>query len=333
MFITKQIVVFNDFTKINFFRFWFLMKPFTISFNKDIHIVLKHHLIFIFLLHLKRFRKKYKTFFLKKKTSKLKKILIKKNLFFKKYYDTKILVSRRLINVLKKNKKLKFFKKNKNKNKNHFFLKKFFLKTLLNSRVLLKKIFSLNKKVRQKRLTKILYKKSKNIVRNNTMEYSIYNIILRGHFFFFLNDAVVYIKSGFVYLNGRIYSNHTYSLNKGDVLQIRINSIYFRYFKFCKKFFKKKVKLIRYEAYKFFRKKTFQKEDKVKVKLKKRKYPDYYLFFFLYKLNVPRYLEVDYTILSIIILKKLDISLHTTYYVNKLFSYKLFNLYNYKKIN
>lgn len=331
MFITNQIVIYNNFFyKIDFFRYFFFKNSQKSFFKINFFTFLKCILIFTFLLKLKKFKKFYKTFFLKKKIKLLKKILIKKNLFFKKYYDTKILVSRRLINILRKNKKTKFFKRRK-KNKNYFFFKKFFLKTLLKSRELLKKIFSLDKKVRQKRLTKVIFKKSKGIVCNNTMEYSIYNIILRSHFFFFLKDAVTYIKAGLVYLNGRVYTNHTFCVNKNDILQITIDFKYFKYFKFCKKFFKKKMKLIRLNAYRYYRRKYYQKRDK--FRMKKRKYPYYYIFFFIYKLNVPRYLEVDYTILSIIIIKKLDISLHTTYFLNKLFSYKLFNLYNYKKIN
>ena len=331
MFITKQAVAFRHFSvETGLFWYFFINKPPAVFFKKNFTLVLVYQIILMFLLSFKNFNKRYKMFFFKK-NKLLKKILIKKNLFFKKYYDTKILVSRRLINILRKNKKTKFFKKRRKNNNNHFFLKKFLVKTLLKSRVLLKNIFSLNKKTRQKRLTKILYRKSKGLVRNNTMEYSIYNIILRGHFFFFLNDAVTYIKAGFVYLNGSVYNNHTFCVNKGDILQIRINLPYFKYFKYCKKFFKKKMKLIRLNAFKFWKKKYFAKKRKVKVK--PRRYPYYYLFFFIYKLNVPRYLEVDYTILSIIILKKFDISLNTTFFLNKLFSYKLFNLYNYKKIN
>lgn len=315
--------------KISFFWYLLLNKPF-LTFFKTSLCLFRHSLVFIYLLKLKRFIFKSKILFLKK-NKLFKKILNKKNLFFKRYYDKKILVSRRLVNILRKNKETRFLKKKRNKGKNYFFLKKFFLKTLLKSRVLLKTIFALNKKTRQKKLTKILFRKSKNIMRNSTMEYSLYNIILRGHFFFFLNDACTYIKAGFVYLNGVAFSKHTFSVNKGDVIQIRINSLYFKYFNSCKQFFKKKMKLIRLEAYRFFKKKYYSKQNK--TKLKPRKYPNYYLLFFIFKLNVPRYLEVDYTILSIIVIKKLDISLHTTFYLNKLYSYKLFNLYNYKKIN
>lgn len=302
----------------------FLVKP-------NFGTLLKLGLILLFAVKIKNFRNSFKTFFPKRGSRCLRRILSKKNFFFKKHYDTKVLVSRRLILLLRKDKKTRFLPRMKKKKRNYFFLKKFFLKTLMAGRELLKSIFSLDKKTRQKRLTKTLFRKSKNLIRNYTMDYSLYNILLRGHFFFFLKDACTYIKAGFVYLNGYIYSDHTFCLNKNDILQLRVNAAYFKYFKFCRNFFKKKMKLIRLNAYRYFRRKYYAKRDK--FRLKKRKYPNYYFYFFIYKLNVPRYLEVDYTILSIIVLKKLDISLQTTFFLNKLYSYKLFNLYNFKKIN
>lgn len=202
---------------------------------------------------------------------------------------------------------------------------------LIGSRKLLKTIFSFNQKMRQKRLTKVLFRRGQDLSRNRTMEYSLYNVLLRGHFFFFLKDAATYINLGNVYLNGRSYNRHTICMNKSDVLQLRINILYFRYFSFCRKFFRKKVKLMRLNAYRFFKKKYYATRDK--FRLKKRRYPKYYFYFFIFKMNVPRYLEVDYTIMSIIVLRKLDISLQTTFFLNKMYTNKFFNLYNFKKIN
>lgn len=64
----------------------------------------------------------------------------KKNLFFKKKYATKVLVSKRLSFILRKRKKLKKIKIKKIDNGN-FFFKKFFYKTLLKSRKFLRLFF------------------------------------------------------------------------------------------------------------------------------------------------------------------------------------------------
>jgi hypothetical protein len=66
---------------------------------------------------------------------------------------------------------------------------------------------------------------------------------------------------------------------------------------------------------------------------KKRKSPKYLFLFFLFKVNTPKFLEVDYFSLSIILLKKQDAFVFSSFYLNKLFSFKLFSLYNFKKIN
>jgi hypothetical protein len=50
-------------------------------------------------------------------------------------------------------------------------------------------------------------------------------------------------------------------------------------------------------------------------------------------MNTPKFLEIDYLSLSIFFLKKPKLYTYSTYYLNKLFSFRLFALYNYKKIN
>ena len=79
----------------------------------------------------------FKLFF---NTLHLTKINNKKNLFFKKKFNTKVLVSKRLSFVLRKRKKLKNFK-SKKVDKGNFFFKKFFFKILLKSRKSLRRFF------------------------------------------------------------------------------------------------------------------------------------------------------------------------------------------------
>jgi len=266
------------------------------------------------------------------KNTILKKLCKRKTLFFKKKYNKKVLVTKRLIIFLRETRnKFNFRFRRRKRFQSNFFLKKFFLKSLYKNRNLFRIFFLLNKKTRQKKITKIIFRKSKKFFKNNTYEYSIINILLRSHFFYFIKDAFIFLKSNLIFLNGIVCKNYDFFVNIGDRIQLEVHSSFYKYLMFCRKFFKKKIALIRYNAWRFFKQKYYQKRKY--FRLKKRKNPKYYLFFFLFKLNIPKYLEVDFLILTSIILKRVDISLQTTYFVKKLFSYKLFSLYNFKKIN
>jgi len=84
---------------------------------------------------------------------------------------------------------------------------------------------------------------------------------------------------------------------------------------------------LRYNAWRFF------KQKKVSTKQKKRKFPKFYFLLFLFKLETPKYLEVDYTTLTVFLIKLQGSQLFHSYYLGKYFSLKFFNLYNFKKIN
>ena len=132
-----------------------------------------------------------------------------------------------------------------------------------------------------------------------------------------------------VYVNGYIYKNPHTNLNQGDCIQLTLCRTFYSYLYFCKKFFKKKASIFRFNSWKFFKKKFLQK--KTFLKTKKRKNPKYLNFFFLFRLNIPKFFEVDYLTLTIFFIKKYSLS--ESYYLNKTFSYKLFSLYNFKKLN
>ena len=256
----------------------------------------------------------------------------KKNLFFKKKYTTKILASKRLSFILRKRKKLKKIKTKRIDNGN-FFFKKFFYKTLLKTRKFLKLFFFYNKKVRQKKITKTIYKNTKliNTQNNNSYEYTLYNVLLRSHFCLFLSDVLFLIKNKYVYLNATVVIQPNTETTVYDFVQLKINRYIYKYIRFSKKILKKKLALFRLNSWKFFKQKFFKQQQQLKTQ--KRKTPKYLYLFFLFKLDSPKHFECDYLTLSICILRyKID-NTHRSYYLNKLFSYKLFSLYNFKKIN
>lgn len=256
----------------------------------------------------------------------------KKNLFFKKKNFKLNIVSKRLSLVLRKRKKLKSFK-TKKLDKGNFFLKKFFFKILLKSRKFFKNFFYFNKKTRQKRITKFILSRGifKGSTSNVSCEYSLFNVLLRSRLFFFNKDVFKFIKSGLIFLNGKTVSDSNLTVSCGDCIQLVISNYYYRYINFSRKILKKKLALYKFNTWRFFKQKFFRKKKNLKPK--KKKMPKYIHLFYMYKLNTPKTLEIDFLTLSIFILKKESIFLQSSYYINKPISFKLFSLYNFKKIN
>ena len=86
-----------------------------------------------------------------------------------------------------------------------------------------------------------------------------------------------------------------------------------------KKFIKYKVFNFKQSSWLFFKKNFLKKKNNLK-KFKKRKKPKFLYLLYLYKFNIPQYLDVDFSTLSVIILKKFNLSKHSTYFLNKNFS-------------
>jgi hypothetical protein len=283
--------------------------------------------LYIFYKFLKKFS--LKGVFLKNFSIKIVK---KKNLFFKKKSFKNSLISKRLSFVLKRRKSLKMFKSKKIDNGN-FFLKKFFFKILLKNRKFFKNFFFLNDKIRQKKITKLIYKNKiyKNNLKNISYEYTLLNILLRSRLFFFIKDTLKFIKNNFVFVNGIIVSDFNYFLNSGDCVQLIITNNYYKYIHFSRKLLKKKLAIYKFNTWRFFKQKFFKKKQHLKIK--KKKMPKFLHLFFLFKLNIPKIIEVDYMTLTLFLLKKENLFNQSSYYLNKPFSFKLFSMYNFKKIN
>jgi hypothetical protein len=292
----------------------------------------KLRFLFTFILLLYRIKRRSK-FAIHLVNQDIIKINKKKNLFFKKRFGNKILVSKRLTIVCRKKKIQTKLKHSKfRQDTGNFFFKKFFFKTLLKSRKLLKPFLFLGNKSRQKKLTKEICKNTKKVFPNNeNYENTVINVLLQSHSFFFQKDASFFLKKGLVSVNGFVLINANSVLRCGDCIQLPVSKLYLLYIKFCRRFFKKKVALFKYNSWKFFKAKIIKK--KKKIKFKKRKNPKFIQAFFLFRYNTPRFLEVDYQTVTIFFLKKVDNYVCSSYYLNKLFSFKMFNLYNFKKLN
>ena len=262
---------------------------------------------------------------------KLKLFFFKKTVLFKKKIKKRIIINNRLNFFLKKNKfKKKIFLKNKFKKKNFFFRKHFF-KTILKSRKNLKLFFNFNIKVRQNKISQTLYKNTQNFFKNKTQNNTITNILLKSRFFFFFKDTIYSIKNKFIYLNFKKINLQNINIQYGDCIQLIISNTFYKFYKNCKFFLKKKIKEIKKKSWLFFKFKINSK--KLEIKTKKRKTPKYIDMLFLFKFGINNFLEVDFFTLSIYLIKTTNNYKNTFFYINKFFSPHLFSLYNFKKIN
>jgi hypothetical protein len=290
-----------------------------------------YKLYVLFFINLHKFIKYYTSnFFFQNKL--ITKTHFKKTLFFKKKPPSRVLVSRRLGIILKKRKNLvpRGYRFTTVKD-GDFFFKKSFYKSVIKHRKLIKGFFFLNTKVRQKKISRrILLDQKQLLHKNSNYEFTVLNIVLRSHFCLFLVDALLLIKRGFFYINGVYLNKVNLMLNTYDCLQLKLSKSVYKYIKDCKKLLKRKNSLIKRNTWLFYKQKDYKKEDGLKPK--KRKIPKYIILFYLFKLNTPKFLEIDYPSLTIFLLKSVGFNL-SSYYLNKIFSFKLFPLYNYKKIN
>ena len=172
-------------------------------------------------------------------------IFNKKTLFFKKSVTKKVLISKRLSVVLKKKTKV-LRKKNE---LGSFFFKKFFFKTLIKSRKTLRHLFFLKPRTRQSKITKtIIDIDNFSVPQNRFFEYSLFNILLRSYFFFFVAYINYVLCKNYIRVNNKIAYKYNQVLGLGDCIQLPLTTNYFRFFKKCKRFFKAKIKLLRYNA-------------------------------------------------------------------------------------
>jgi len=186
----------------------------------------------------------------------------KSNVFFKTSITSNKVLKKRPLKVTPKRlrirgkKKFNMYnlslqKKDKKKtsmNKLKFFrLKNNYYKKVGLSVKFLKSLF-LKKNIKKKHLMyffknmEVMQRKDKTSIHK-----TIYLTLLQSHMFFSFEDTKFFLKKGLVYVNTKPIINPMYVLSVGDKVQLTFSKKYFLYTNKVYKFFRKKLKYIRYK--------------------------------------------------------------------------------------
>lgn len=201
-----------------------------------------------------------------------------------------------------------------------------FLSIIISNRNIIKLIF-FKKYTKQKNITKFLINISKkhNYAIDRISNF-LFFILIQSHFFFFLNDINFFIKNKFIFINDKIITNKFFEVGVNDCIKLVNFNSYFDYLSNIYKFFEKKKSKIKYKQWKTF------KTNKLNITAK-RWLPNFLDKFLFYRLDIPKYLEVDFFTLTIIYIYNDKNILYKNKIFLKFISFYLIKMYNWKKLN
>lgn len=217
-----------------------------------------------------------------KKKSRPTAILNTNYKYFKKIF--KITRSYKYRNFFKK--KLHIYRMNKRFNKRYYA-----------NRLIFREVF-LKPKNRQFAITKFIekFKKCGNYNIYKQTQKHLFLILISSQFFFFKSDCFFFLKKYGVFINGKCCTNPYIVLKIGDVVQLPIINTFYNYYKIFRSsmfFFYKKFNS------KFFR---YIRSKKKRYRTKSIYMPRWVSRLAYISNDVPSFLEVDYTILTIIVI-------------------------------
>lgn len=220
------------------------------------------------------------------------------------------------------------WKRQKNQNIRKIKFRKFFFKTLIEGRSLVKLV--LRKQFKRKSGLSDLISASAHttfFTRLHQLEFSLFNIILRSRFTTSIKDAFLWVKSGYVFINNTPVTNPYASLDLGDRVQLAMTN---RYFIYKKTYFSKHKQ----DVAKLRAKLWLKNRGKFNLFRKRSKnWPKWILRTTYYKAIVPNFLEVDYlTLTSVIVCLPKTILEYDSVLWRYLNVYN-FRLYNWKITN
>lgn len=205
--------------------------------------------------------------------------------------------------------------------------KKKYRKTILLNRMFFNYL-NFNKFKTSKKLSKTIFLNSKLALIRILLklEYSLFYVITNTNIVKSYSDLKKLLQMSFIFLNRKPVYKTNYNLQPGDVLEFSLN---YKMFNYIQKFkdlsvkytFKLRTKLW-FKIKSYSRIKINYNENKLAHSLLKNN--------ILFKNNIPSYLEIDYTTLTIIVLYSSYNYQMYNYSLKKLLVLYLFKLYNWK---
>ena len=240
----------------------------------------------------------------------------RKNIFFHKRDNFKKLIYKKLI-FKKTTGKLKL----KQKSSKFIDNTSRFLSIIISNRNVIKSIF-FKKHTKQKKITKFLINISKkNNYSFNRISNFIFLTLIQSHFFFFINDINFFLQNKFVCVNNKPVTNKFFEIKVNDCIKLVNFNSYYDYLKNIYKYFEKKKSKIKYKQWKNFKVTKFNQNSR-------RWLPDFLNKFIFYRLDIPKYLEVDFFTLTIIYLYNEKNILYKNKILLKFMSFYLIKMFN-----
>ena len=157
-------------------------------------------------------------------------------------------------------------------------------------------------------------------------EFKLINMLIRTNFFTNFKDATFFIKNGYVLVNGSIVKNVNHLLNLNDVVRVSYNKYYFLYYR--KGLHNLINNIGKYNSYLW----RINKNKFNPHKQQTNHTPNWILRSLYFKEDFPRYLEVDYISMTLVILYKSYDFKDYDFYGLKFINAYLMRLYNWKYI-
>lgn len=198
---------------------------------------------------------------------------------------------------------------------------------LKNNRIILRKFLKVKFK-RQFSFNKYI----KNLIKNNVFdflanfEYNIINIITRSNFFFNKQDSIWFLKNGYISLNGFVTFNSNVVLKPLEVVNISYSNYYYYYYRKSLNDCLNNMYRINSKIWKI-NQKRIDNYDK-----KNESYSNWTYRFMYFKEDVPKFIEVDYLSMTLVILNYSINKNYLDFYNLKFLNLYLSRLYNWKYI-
>jgi len=202
-----------------------------------------------------------------------------------------------------------------------------FIKVLYENRRIFKKIFFRKNFIQRKLSNKIV-----NFIKLNQrsallgLESNLENVLLRSRFFLTISHVELALTNGIVYLNGRLVKKKKKILKTSDILQLSLVNSYFYFDRFIIQDIKRLKSKLPGKIWNLFKHiNNIQKQTP-------KHFENWYYLLYHFWLDVPKYLEVDYISLSIILIYTPVFYWEFNQFFLKYLNLSLIRLYNWKYI-